>query len=296
MAKKKSDSAKLFDRAATGGPAPSAAFALPAVGVDVASIDAAATPIGPQSKQDGEAALAALGETLAGLQERLYAQSTAGNSAAVLLILQGMDTSGKDGTINRVLGLVDPGGVRLASFKKPTDEELAHDFLWRIEKQVPEPGYIGVFNRSHYEDVLVARVRALVPEDVWRGRYGAINDFEQGLVARGVTVLKCFLHISKDEQRQRLLDRLDDPTKYWKYNPGDVDERGYWDAYQEAYTDALRACSTDAAPWYVIPADRKWYRNWAITALLIEALERINPQYPPADFDVDVEKARVAAS
>ncbi len=278
------------------GPAPSEAFAIPAGDFDVASVDPRATPIGPQDKEGGQAALAGLGEHLAGLQERLFAQSTSGNSAAVLLILQGMDTSGKDGTINHVLGLVDPGGVRMAAFKKPTEEELAHDFLWRIEKEVPAPGYIGVFNRSQYEDVLVARVRELVPEDVWRPRFSAINDFEQGLVARGVTVLKCFLHISREEQKQRLLDRLNDPTKYWKYNPGDVDERGYWDRYQAAYSEALRTCSTDAAPWYVVPADRKWYRNWAISSLLIEALERINPQYPPADFDIDVEKARVAAS
>jgi PPK2 family polyphosphate:nucleotide phosphotransferase len=292
----KNESPPRPSRPFSDDPPPTQAFAIPSGPFDVASFDPSATPIGPQSKAEGVAALAELGDPLSDLQERLFAQSTAGNSAAVLLILQGMDTSGKDGTVKHVLGLVNPSGVRLASFKKPTEEELQHDFLWRIEKQVPEPGFIGVFNRSQYEDVLVARVHQLVPEEVWQQRYSAINEFERGLVARGVTVVKCFLHISKQEQKERLTARLEDPTKYWKYNPGDVDERTRWDDYQRAYTDALRNCSTAAAPWYLIPADRKWYRNWAISRLLLETLERINPQYPPADFDVEVEQRRVAAS
>src|SRR5664279_1803439 len=245
------------------GQSPSQAFAVPAGVADVTRIDPAATPIGPQSKSDAAQALAELTPRLAELQERLYAQSTAGHRRSVLLILQGMDTAGKDGVIGSVLGMVDPDGVHFATFKKPTQEELAHDFLWRIEKQVPEPGFIGVFNRSQYEDVLVARVRELVPESVWANRYQAINDFEKKLTESDVTVVKCFLHISKEVQKERLLARLGDPTKYWKYNPGDVDERAYWDAYQEAYSAALDKCGTDHAPWRVIPSDRKWYRNWA---------------------------------
>jgi PPK2 family polyphosphate:nucleotide phosphotransferase len=275
---------------------PSQAFRGPSGTVDVATVSTDATPIGPQSKADAEAAMAELGPRLAGLQERLFAQSTAGDARCVLLLLQGMDTAGKDGVINNVVGLVDPGGISMASFKKPTAEELAHDFLWRIEKRVPPPGFIGVFNRSQYEDVLVVRVHNLVAEPVWSARYGAINDFEKRLVDRDVTIVKCFLHVSKAVQSERLLARLEDPTKYWKYNPGDIDERGYWDAYQQAYSAALSECNTDGAPWYVIPSDRKWYRNWAVAALLAEALEAIDPQFPPADFDVDVERERLASS
>jgi PPK2 family polyphosphate:nucleotide phosphotransferase len=275
---------------------PSQAFAVPAGVTDVTRIDPGGTPIGPQSKSDAAQALAELTPRLAELQERLYAQSTAGHRRSVLLILQGMDTAGKDGVIGSVLGMVDPDGVHFATFKKPTQEELAHDFLWRIEKQVPEPGFIGVFNRSQYEDVLIARVRELVPESVWAKRYQAINDFEKKLTERDVTVVKCFLHISKEVQKERLLARLEDPTKYWKYNPGDVDERAYWDAYQEAYSAALHKCGTDHAPWRVIPSDRKWYRNWAVASLLTETLETLDPAYPPAEFDVEVEKVRVQHS
>jgi len=252
---------------------PSRAFRAPAGGaepVDVSAISTDATPIGPQSRDDAEQALAEIGERLAQQQEMLFAQGTAGDPRSVLLVLQGMDTAGKDGVINHVVGLVDPGGVSLVSFKKPTPEELAHDFLWRIEKQVPGAGRLGVFNRSQYEDVLVVRVHDLVPASVWSARYAQINDFEQRLVDGHTTIVKCFLHVSKSEQTARLLARLEDPTKYWKYNPGDVDERAYWDAYQQAYSDAIGRCNTDAAPWYVIPSDRKWYRNWAIAALLLE--------------------------
>ncbi|HYN73776.1 MAG TPA: polyphosphate kinase 2 family protein [Nakamurella sp.] len=275
---------------------PSRAFAVPAGPVDVTGIDPAATPVGPQSKADAAQALVELTPRLAELQERLYAQSTAGNPRSVLLILQGMDTAGKDGVIGSVLGMVDPDGVHFATFKKPTQEELTHDFLWRIEKQVPEPGFIGVFNRSQYEDVLVARVRELVPESVWSKRYEAINDFEKKLTERDVTVVKCFLHISKEVQKERLLARLEDPTKYWKYNPGDVDERAYWDAYQAAYSAVLEKCGTQHSPWQVIPSDRKWYRNWAVAALLTQTLQTLDPAYPPAEFDVEVEKVRVQHS
>ncbi len=272
------------------------AFVLPDGPVNLATLSTDRTPIGPRSKSEASKAMAALGPRLSGLQEKLFAQSTAGDQRSVLLLLQGMDTSGKDGVIGHVLGLVDPGGVHLASFKKPTAEELSHDFLWRIEKQVPAPGMIGVFNRSQYEDVLVVRVHDLVPKAMWSKRFAAINAFERDLARRGVTVVKCFLHISRDVQAERLAARLDDPTKYWKYNPADVNERERWPDYQAAYADVLRRCSTSGAPWYVIPSDRKWYRNWAIAALLTQALVGIDPQYPPADFDVEEERARLAQS
>ena len=291
--------AKKHSKKATTEPSaipPSRAFRAPSGTVDVTTVSTDATPIGPQSKAEAEAAMPELGERLAGLQERLFAQSTAGDPRSVLLVLQGMDTAGKDGVIKNVVGLVDPGGISMASFKKPTEEELAHDFLWRIEKRVPPAGFIGVFNRSQYEDVLVVRVHNLVAEPVWSARYAAINDFEKRLVDRDVTIVKCFLHVSKAVQSERLLARLEDPTKYWKYNPGDIDERGYWDAYQQAYSTALSECNTDVAPWYVIPSDRKWYRNWAIAALLTEALETIDPAYPPASFDIETEKRRVLGS
>ena len=275
---------------------PAETFAAPAGTVDISMISTDATPIGPQSKSDAADAMADIGERLAGLQERLFAQSTGGDKRSVLLLLQGMDTAGKDGVIKHVVGLADPGGVRLASFKKPTEEELAHDFLWRIERQVPPPGVIGVFNRSQYEDVLVVRVHDIVPKEVWSERYPAINEFERRLADSEVTMVKCFLHVSRTVQAQRLLARLDDPTKYWKYNPGDVDERGYWDAYQQAYSDALTRCNTVSGPWYVIPSDRKWYRNWAVAALLTQALEAIDPAYPPPSFDVETEKRRVRES
>ena len=205
----------------------------------------------------------------------------------MLLVLQGMDTSGKGGVISHVAGLMNPQGLHIASFKKPTPQELAHDFLWRIRAQVPAPGHIGVFDRSHYEDVLVARVNELVPEKEWRARYGAIRDFEAELAGGGATVVKCMLHISPQEQRARLLARLDDPAKRWKYNPGDLDVRARWADYRAAYTDALRETDADTAPWYVVPSDRKWYRNWAVGRLLGETLAELDPQYPRPDLDVD---------
>ena len=207
-----------------------------------------------------------------------------------------MDTSGKGGAIRHAIGLVDPQGVRIKAFKAPTDEERKHDFLWRIEREVPGPGMIGIFDRSQYEDVLVVRVNGLVPEKVWQSRYDEINAFEQRLVDDGTVIIKCFLHISSAEQKERLLARLEDPSKHWKYNPGDVDVRGQWDDYQAAYADALGRCSTQHAPWYVIPSDRKWYRSWAVAQLLAEHLRTLDLEWPVADFDVEVEKARVAGS
>ena len=192
--------------------------------------------------------------------------------------------------------MVDPQGVRIKAFKAPTEEERAHPYLWRIERELPPPGMIGIFDRSHYEDVLVVRVHDLVEESVWSKRYDEINAWEQSLVNQGIVLIKCFLNISSDEQKERLLARLDDPTKYWKYNPDDVDERAKWPAYMEAYRAVLERCNTEQAPWYVIPADRKWYRNWAVAQLLVEHLRALDLSWPIAEFDVEKEKARVAAS
>jgi PPK2 family polyphosphate:nucleotide phosphotransferase len=262
----------------------------------LAAVRPRSRPIGPKDRGAAEVELAELGERLADRQDALYAEATGGGTRAVLLVLQGMDTSGKGGVIKHVAGLVNPAGLHIASFKKPTPEELEHDFLWRIRRQVPEAGRIGVFDRSHYEDVLVVRVESLVPEDVWRPRYDAISAFESELGSAGVTVVKCMLHISPEAQQERLLARLDDSTKHWKYNPGDLDARAKWPAYQQAYEDALRSTDTDAAPWYVIPSDRKWYRNWAVAAILAETLDDFQPQYPPATVDLETERARIKAT
>ncbi|WP_425244616.1 PPK2 family polyphosphate kinase [Streptomyces citrinus] len=264
--------------------------------IDLSSYDAAATPGGPADKAAGVAATARMGERLAGLQERLWAAGSAGDRRRVLLILQGMDTSGKGGTVKHVIGLFNPSGCRIKAFKAPTREELNHPFLWRVMKALPEPGEIGIFDRSQYEDVLIARVRELVPRSQLGRRYGQINRFEQSLVDDGVVVVKCFLHVSYEQQERRLLERLDNPDKHWKFNPGDIDERALWPAYQEAYEIALERCSTDAAPWFVVPADRKWYRNWAISKLLSEHLEAMDPQYPKADFDVEECRRRLLAT
>jgi PPK2 family polyphosphate:nucleotide phosphotransferase len=265
----------------------------PGSAVELGSLDPRATPVGPRTKSDAPVHLQRLGAELDRLQEALYAEGIGGGRRRVLLVLQGMDTSGKGGVIRHAAGLVNPQGLHIASFKKPTAAELRHHFLWRIERQVPEPGRIGVFDRSHYEDVLVARVERLVPDAEWHGRFDEINAFEAGLAERGVTIVKCFLHISADEQRERLLARLDDPAKRWKYNPADLDARARWSDYQLAYTDALRRCGTDAAPWHVIPSDRKWYRNWAVARLLLETLRRLAPRFPRPDFDVEAERARL---
>jgi PPK2 family polyphosphate:nucleotide phosphotransferase len=263
--------------------------------VDLSAVDTSATPGFDGGKNAGRKALAALDPHVSSLQEQLYAEGVAGGSRSVLLVLQGMDTSGKGGTIRHSIGQLDPQGVTLASFKAPTAEERRHDFLWRIRRRVPRPGLIGIFDRSHYEDVLAARVRELAPKDEIELRYDAINDFEAELARDGTTVIKCFLHISREEQCKRLQARLDDPTKHWKFNPGDIDDRALWDGFQDAYEIALRRCNADIAPWFVIPADRKWYRNWAVTKLLGEHLERLGPQWPPADFDVEEQRRRLLA-
>ncbi|MFJ2788782.1 MULTISPECIES: PPK2 family polyphosphate kinase [unclassified Streptomyces] len=264
--------------------------------IDLTAYDAAATPGGPGGKAAGLAATAALGPRLADLQERLYAASTAGDRRRVLLVLQGMDTSGKGGTVKHVIGLFNPSGCRIQAFKSPTPEELSHPFLWRITRALPRAGEIGIFDRSHYEDVLIARVRELVPRKRIGHRYGQINRFEKALADEGVTVVKVFLHLSYEEQRERLLERLDNPEKHWKFNVGDIEERALWPAYREAYELALERCTTEDAPWYLVPADRKWYRNWAISTLLLEHLEALAPAYPPGDFDVAECRERLLAT
>jgi PPK2 family polyphosphate:nucleotide phosphotransferase len=265
--------------------------------VDLSAIDPHDQPGFDGDKSDGTTALPELGAELADLQERLFAAGyTKTSPRRLLLVLQGMDTSGKGGVLSHTVGMLEVSGLALKSFKKPTEEELAHDFLWRIERALPAPGEIGIFDRSHYEDVLVARVHGLAePEEIER-RYGAINDFEEKLTASGTTVLKCMLHISAEEQRERLLARLDDPTKQWKFKPGDVDERGHWDEYRAAYETALERCNTPAAPWYVVPSDRKWYRNWAIAQLLLEALRSMDLQWPAPDYDVAEQRARLESA
>ncbi|MEV6804239.1 PPK2 family polyphosphate kinase [Streptomyces sp. NPDC017248] len=254
--------------------------------VDLGGYDPRATPGAPDGKQAALADTDRMGRHLAKLQERLWAAGTAGDRRRVLLLLQGMDTSGKGGTVRHVIGRLDPAGCRVRAFKAPTEEERRHDFLWRVRRALPGPGEIGIFDRSHYEDVLVARVRHLARPAEIGSRYGLINDFERELAEDGVTVVKCFLHLSYDEQRRRLLRRLDRPDKHWKFDPADLEGRALWPAYQEAYETALERCAAPHAPWYLVPADRKWYRNWAISRLLLERLRELDPRYPPARFDV----------
>ena len=240
-----------------------------------------------ESKKKAERELDRLTTRLDELQELLWAEQ----KQRVLVVLQGMDTSGKDGVIRHVVAGVNPQGVRVAAFKRPTDEELAHDFLWRVHSRVPGRGEIVIFNRSHYEDVLVVRVHELVPAAVWRDRYRQIVEFERLLTETGTTILKFYLHIDADEQKKRLQARLDDPTKQWKFNVGDLDERKRWDDYRRAYEDALAKTSTAQAPWYVVPANRKWYRNLVIARLLVETLASLDMRYPAPS--VELSKVRI---
>jgi PPK2 family polyphosphate:nucleotide phosphotransferase len=266
-------------------------------GFRLADVDPKSTPGFDGDKSAGESALASGLVELNQLQERLFAQSRVGVAKdAVLLVLQAMDSAGKGGIVRHVVGGVDPQGVMLTAFKAPTAEEREHDFLWRVEKRLPEPGFIGVFDRSHYEDVLIGRVRSLAPDDEIERRYGAINDFEAEAAASGIRIVKVMLHISSHEQKARLTERLDRPEKHWKYNPGDVDERLLWPDYMAAYQTVFERTSTAVAPWHVIPANRKWYARLAVQELLLETLQEIDPQWPVADFDVEAEKARLAAS
>lgn len=262
----------------------------------LSEVDSSSTPGFTGGREEAEALMAAAEPEIAELQERLYADSRDGDGASVLLVVQGLDTAGKGGIMRHVVGLLDPQGTTIHAFKKPTPEERRHPFLWRIRRALPEPGIIGVFDRSHYEDVLVARVDDLVPTSTWRRRYGQIRTFENSLVAGGTTVIKVMLHIGHEEQGARLAERLERPDKYWKFNPGDIDTRRKWDAYAEAYQEALVKTSTDEAPWYVVPADHKWYARLAVQQLLLDALRRIDPQWPAATFDVEEQKARLADS
>ncbi|KRA24355.1 phosphate--nucleotide phosphotransferase [Microbacterium sp. Root61] len=266
-------------------------------GFVLSGVDPESAPGHPGGKVQGQADLATGLEQLDEYQERLFAQSRAdATHASVLLVLQAMDSAGKGGIVRHVVGAVDPQGVMLTAFKKPTSQELAHDFLWRIRKRVPTPGMIGVFDRSHYEDVLIGKVRSLAPADEIERRYDAINAFEKELTDAGTRVVKVMLHISYDEQRTRLMERLDRPDKHWKYNPGDVDEREMWPHYMDAYQTVFERTSTEHAPWYVVPANRKWYARLAVQTLLLETLEGIDPQWPAATFDVETEKKRLAAT
>ncbi len=242
---------------------------------------------GVKSRGQAEKQTAELATELADLQERLFANGKLDDPRRVLLLLQGMDASGKDGVVKHVVGAVNPGGVRITGFGRPTKEELAHDFLWRITNALPAAGEIGVFNRSQYEDVLIVRVHELVPRAVWGRRFARINAWEKRQAAAGTSIVKVFLHLSPDAQKERLLERLDDPTKHWKVGTADIPERHRWAEYQAAYADVLARCSADVAPWYVVPADRKWYRNWAVSNLLAETLWDMDLHWPvPAGVDM----------
>lgn len=255
-----------------------------------------ATPGFSGDRQRGEALLRETAQELGELQERLYAESRGGGTRSLLLIVQGMDTSGKGGIMRHVIGLMDPQGVRITAFKAPTAEEAAHPFLWRIRQALPEPGMIGVFDRSHYEDVLIARVRQTVPKATWARRYSQINAFEKSTVDRGTRVVKVMLHLGAQEQKARLGERLARSDKHWKFRPGDIDERLLWADYQEAYQAVLDRTSTDYAPWYVVPADHKWYARLAVHHILLEELRAMEPQWPAAAFDVAEQQRRLEQS
>jgi PPK2 family polyphosphate:nucleotide phosphotransferase len=232
-------------------------------------------------KADGKDAFHALSHRLVELQENLYAEQ----KRSVLVVMQAMDAGGKDSTLKAVFGPVDPAGCRVKGFKKPNDEELAHDYLWRIHKWTPKRGNIGVFNRSHYEDAVTVAVKSLAPKKIWSKRVGHINDFERMLADEGTTIVKFFLHISKDYQKERLQRRLDRPDKHWKFNVADLEERARWPKYQDRYSEVMSQTSQDHAPWYVVPAERRWFRNLLVSKVLVDTMEKMNPQPPKADFD-----------
>ena len=265
-------------------------------GFALSDFDTGATPGFDGGSKRAAALLEEIGEATSDQQERLFAQGRAGGTRSVLLVVQGLDTAGKGGVMRHVVGMVDPQGVSIRAFGVPTPQEREHHYLWRIRNALPAAGRIGVFDRSHYEDVLVVRVENLVPESVWSARYDEINDFEAEVAAAGTVIVKVALMISRDEQYARLAERLERPDKYWKYNPGDVDARARWDDYQEAYQAIFDRTSTQVAPWHVIPADDKRYARLAVSQLLWQALTGLDLAWPPADFDVEAEKARLAAT
>jgi PPK2 family polyphosphate:nucleotide phosphotransferase len=255
----------------------------PGARVSLAKLDPKETPAFRGGKAKAQEAIGRLSRKLDDLQELLYAE----HRHPVLVVLQGMDTSGKDGTIRHVFEGVNPQGVKVTSFKRPTSEELDHDFLWRVHKRSPAKGEIRIFNRSHYEDVLAVRVHNLVPRAVWESRYKSINAFEKTLRREGTTILKFFLHISREEQKKRLEERLDDKRKHWKFSAADLAERKLWDEYVKAYEVLLSKTSTSYAPWYILPSDRKWYRNLAVATILVETLEALDMKYPKGDISPD---------
>jgi PPK2 family polyphosphate:nucleotide phosphotransferase len=265
-------------------------------GDTIADIDTDASPGFTGSRSDAIEIQAERNQRLAGLQEMLYADGKGGSNRSLLLVLQGMDTAGKGSIVKKVLSGTNPMAIRYTGFGPPTEEERSHHFLWRINNALPPAGHIGVFDRSHYEDVLVVRVHELVPREVWEGRYDEINTFEKELVESGTTLVKVAMFVSLDEQKRRLAERLERPDRYWKYNPRDLEERKLWPAYQEAYQAVLDRTSTDYAPWYVLPCDKKWYSQLAVTELLIEALKGMKLTWPPADFDVEAEKRKLAGA
>jgi PPK2 family polyphosphate:nucleotide phosphotransferase len=265
-------------------------------GFVLADVDTDSAPGYSGDKKTAVGHLAAGAAELDGLQEMLFANSRLGDNRKILLVLQAMDTAGKGGILRHVVGSVDPQGVEIVAFKKPSAEELEHDFLWRVRPHAPSPGMIGVFDRSHYEDVLIGRVRELAPAAEIERRYDAINAFEQELIDDDTTIIKVMLHLGMDEQKARLQERLDRPEKHWKFNPGDIDERLLTPKYREAYQIVFDRTSTPGAPWYVIPADKKWFARIAVQQLLIDALCGMELSWPVADFDIAAEKARLAAS
>jgi PPK2 family polyphosphate:nucleotide phosphotransferase len=283
------------DVTATGIPGISGLLGLKPGPVALSDYDPDGKPGFEGDKKAGKAAVAELEDEIVDLQERLAAHGYTGGHRSVLLVIQGMDTSGKGGVLKHAVGLLNPGGVRPTSFQAPTEEELAHDFLWRVEKVTPEAGQVAIFDRSHYEDVLVVKVLGLAPAEEVERRYEAINDFERRLTESGTTIIKCMLHISKEEQRRRLLARLEDPTKVWKFKPEDVDNRERWDDYQAAYETALERCNTEWAPWHVIPSNRKWFRTLAIASLMRDALRSMELEWPEPDFDVEEQRKRLGA-
>lgn len=265
-------------------------------GFELRGVDPDSTPGTGADKRTGTAELAASAQQLRGLQEKLFAQSRLGAKERLLVVLQAMDAAGKGGIVNHVFAQLEPYGLALTAFKSPTPEERTHDFLWRVEPRVPGPGVIGLFDRSHYEDVLIQRVRSFAPPEEIERRYGAIREFERRIADDGVRIVKIMLHVSPEEQAARLLSRLDDPEKHWKYNPGDVDERLLWPDYMDAFQIAIERTNAEHAPWFVVPANSKWYARAAVQRIVISELERMQPEWPRPDFDVVSERARIEAS
>ncbi|MEA2348472.1 MAG: hypothetical protein QOG62_2259 [Thermoleophilaceae bacterium] len=265
----------------------------PAGPVDLAAVDPRATPGVKGGRKAAEASRVQIDECLATAQEQLYAHGRTGGEKRVLIVLQGMDTSGKGGAIKGLAHAVDPSGVQVSAFGRPTAAELKHDFLWRFRPALPRPGHVAIFDRSYYEDVVAARVRGVAERRTWIRRYGSINRFEERLAAKGTLVIKCFLHISPQEQRSRLLARLDNPEKHWKFEAGDLDDRALWGQYMTAYQDAMERCASAPSPWHVIPADRKWYRDWALAALVSEQLEGLGLGWPGGNFDLKAMRRRL---